>query len=191
MKDTGQRILDAAIRVFGRDGISGATTREIARVAGVNEVTLFRYFRNKNELLRQMVLQGCRRYEYIFDAASVDSPADLRHTVRQYAEAGARKLQENDDLVRTFIGELKRQLKLSRSIFVEASKASREKFIAYLKAAQKAKLVRRDIDPVAATDALHGMLMAGSLRRPLTESSYTWDHYVDTCVDIFLKGIET
>ncbi len=42
MKETEQRILDAAMRVFGRDGVSGATTREIARVARVNEVTLFR-----------------------------------------------------------------------------------------------------------------------------------------------------
>jgi AcrR family transcriptional regulator len=190
MKETAERILDAALRVFGRDGVSGATTREIARVAGVNEVTLFRYFKNKNELLRQMVLRNCQRYDYVFEEAKLDSPADFRRTVRRYAEAGAQKLQENEDLVRTFMGELKRHLKLSRSLFVEASKASREKFIAYLQAAQKARFVRREIDPATATDALQGMLMAGMLRRPLTESMYDWDTYLATCVDIFLKGIE-
>jgi AcrR family transcriptional regulator len=190
MKDTEQRILDAALRVFGRDGVSGATTREIARVARVNEVTLFRHFRNKNELLRQMVLCSAKQYDHVFAAASVKSRAEFRKTVRGYAEAFQQKLRNNEDLVRTFIGELKRHLKLSRRLFVEASKNSRQRFIDYLKAAQKARLVRKDVDPVAAADALGGMLMAGVLRRPLTESIYSGEHYFETCVDLFLKGIE-
>jgi AcrR family transcriptional regulator len=190
MKETSRRLLDAALRVFGRDGVSGATTREIARVAKVNEVTLFRYFRNKNELLRQVVLQSCKRYEQVFADASLETVDDLRRTVRSYAGTCAKKVLENEDLVRTFMGELKRHLKLSRRLFVESAKASRQKFIAYLQAAQKAGLVRRDLDPVTAADALSGMLMAGALRRPLTESIYSNRRYVETCVELFLKGIE-
>src|SRR5258708_19287405 len=55
---TRQRILEAAERVFSRDGFQGATTREIAREAGVNEVTLFRHFRSRDDLLRETIL--CR-----------------------------------------------------------------------------------------------------------------------------------
>ena len=190
MKDTDQRILDAAVRVFGRDGVSGATTREIARVAKVNEVTLFRYFKNKNELLRQVVLQSCKRYEQVFADASLETIDDLRRTVRTYAEAHAQKFRDNEDLVRTFMGELKRHLKLSRRLFVESAKPGRQKFIDYLQAAQKARLVRKDLDPSTAADALTGMLMAGALRRPLTESIYSSQRYVETCVELFLKGIE-
>ena len=178
------------MRVFGRDGVSGATTREIARVAKVNEVTLFRYFRNKNELLRQMVLESCKRYEQVFAGASLKSNADLRRTVWTYAEAYAKKLQENEDLVRTFMGELKRHLKLCRRLFVESAKPGRQKFIEYIEAAKKAKLVRKDIDVATATDSLSGMLMAGALRRPLTDSIYSNRRYIETCVEIFLKGIE-
>ena len=190
MKETSQRILDAALRVFARDGVSGATTREIARVAKVNEVTLFRYFRNKNELLRQVVLQSCKRYEQVFAEASLDSPEDFRRTVRTYAGASAQKLRENEDLVRTFMGELKRQLKLTRRLFIESAKPGRQKFIAYLEAGKKARLVRKDLDATTAADALTGMLLAGILRRPLTESTYGNAGYVETCVELFLKGIE-
>jgi len=190
MKDTGPRILDAAVRVFGRDGVSGATTREIARVAKVNEVTLFRHFRNKNELLRQVVMQSAKRYGQVFAGASVKTPDDLRRTVRTYAEAHTRKLRDNEDFVRTFIGEMNRNPKLCRSLFVEAAKPVRQKFIAYLQAAQKAGLVRKDLDPTTAVDALSGMLLAGALRRPLTESIYSSRRYVETCVELFLKGIE-
>ena len=190
MKDTRQRILDAAIRVFGRDGVSGATTREIARVARVNEVTLFRYFKSKHELLRQVVLQSSKRYEQVFAEASVETLDDLRRTVRTYAETHAQKFRDNEDFVRTFVGEMTRHLKLCRSLFVESVKPVRQKFIAYLQAAQKARLVRKDLDPITAADALTGMLMAGALRRPLTESIYSSRRYVKTCVELFLKGIE-
>ncbi|MEJ0000888.1 MAG: TetR/AcrR family transcriptional regulator [Verrucomicrobiota bacterium] len=190
MKSTEQRILDAAVRVFGRDGLSGATTREIARVARVNEVTLFRYFRSKNELLRQMVQQHCHRYVQVFEGAVLESPADLRRTVRQYALAYVQKVAENEDMVRTFMGELRRHLKLARSIFVESSKTSRQKFIDYLEAAKKARLVRKDLDCTTAADALTGMLLSGTLRRPLTDGSYSHERFFETCVELFLKGIE-
>jgi AcrR family transcriptional regulator len=50
-----ERLLDAAMLVFARVGISGATTREIAKEAGVNEVTLFRNFQNKQGLLSEVL----------------------------------------------------------------------------------------------------------------------------------------
>ncbi len=190
MKDTSQRILDAALIVFSRDGISGATTREIARVAKVNEVTLFRYFKNKNELLRQTVHCSASRYEQVFAEASLESPEDLRRTVQSYAEAYAKKLRDNEALVRTFMGELTRHLKLWRSLFAEGAKASRQKFIAYLEAGKKAGLVREEVDAETAADALTGMLMSGLLRHPLTDSFYPSKRYVKTCIDLFLKGIE-
>lgn len=50
------RILAAAARVYSQHGFRGATTRLIAAEAGVNEVTLFRTFGSKAELLQAMLL---------------------------------------------------------------------------------------------------------------------------------------
>jgi AcrR family transcriptional regulator len=190
MKDTRQRILEAALAVFSRDGISGATTREIARVAKVNEVTLFRYFKNKNELLHQTLLCSASRFEQVFAEASLDKPDDLRHTVRSYAGAYASKLSDNEALIRTFIGELTRHLKLWRSLYASAAKPGRQRFINYLEAGKKAGLVRKDVDCETAVDALTGMLMSGMLRHPISDAFYSSKRYVKTCVDLFLKGIE-
>lgn len=49
------RILDAAARVYAQYGFRGATTRLIATEAGVNEVTLFRTFGSKANLLQGML----------------------------------------------------------------------------------------------------------------------------------------
>ena len=50
-EETRERILVAARDVIGRKGKRGATTREIAEVAAVNEATLFRHFGTKEALL--------------------------------------------------------------------------------------------------------------------------------------------
>jgi len=49
--ETRQRIIAAAMRLFGRQGYSQTATRAIAAEAGVNEVTLFRHFGSKKGLL--------------------------------------------------------------------------------------------------------------------------------------------
>jgi AcrR family transcriptional regulator len=49
---TEKKALDAAGRLFAERGYKGTTTRAIAALAGVNEVTLFRLFKNKAGILR-------------------------------------------------------------------------------------------------------------------------------------------
>jgi AcrR family transcriptional regulator len=44
------RIVEAAAQLFARHGFKAATTREIAQLADINEVTLFRYFLHKPDL---------------------------------------------------------------------------------------------------------------------------------------------
>ena len=50
-RDTEQRILDAAHRVFLRRGTAGARMQEIADEAAVNKALLHYYFRSKDEIL--------------------------------------------------------------------------------------------------------------------------------------------
>jgi len=44
------RIIRAAIALFSRQGYHGTSTRDIARLADVSEVTLFRYFERKEDV---------------------------------------------------------------------------------------------------------------------------------------------
>jgi AcrR family transcriptional regulator len=51
-----REVIEAAQRVFIRDGLEGARTREIAREAGVNIATVFHYFPTKEELFEAAVI---------------------------------------------------------------------------------------------------------------------------------------
>jgi AcrR family transcriptional regulator len=190
MVTTEDKLLRAATHVFAKRGVSGATTREIAQRARVNEVTLFRHFKSKEELLRRVILSSGQRFADVFDAAPLESAADLARTVENYARVYAQKLSENEEFVRTFMGELTRHLSLCRRLFDEGGKPTRQKFIAYLQTAKRRGLVRRNLDPTMAADALTAMILGGVMRRPLTSASYELDDYVKTCVKIYLKGLQ-
>lgn len=58
-EETRDRILTAARDVIAKKGKRGATTREIAEVAGVNEATLFRHFGTKEALLIAVAQRCC------------------------------------------------------------------------------------------------------------------------------------
>jgi len=50
-----EQILDSAVTVFGRKGFEGATTRALARRAGVSEAMIFRFFPDKAALYRAII----------------------------------------------------------------------------------------------------------------------------------------
>lgn len=81
---TRERILTAAREVIGRKGKRGATTREIAEVAGVNEATLFRHFGTKESLLVACAQHFCGYIELAGVAASLtgDLSEDLLTVAR-------------------------------------------------------------------------------------------------------------
>ncbi|HYF93014.1 MAG TPA: TetR/AcrR family transcriptional regulator [Symbiobacteriaceae bacterium] len=51
METTQERILAAARQLFGQSGFRGTTTADIARTAGIAEGTIYRYYKDKKELL--------------------------------------------------------------------------------------------------------------------------------------------
>jgi len=58
-RDRRQQILEVASGIFARKGYQGATTREIAEEAGVNEALLFRHFPSKESLYWTMLEELC------------------------------------------------------------------------------------------------------------------------------------
>jgi AcrR family transcriptional regulator len=54
-KTTEEKIIVAAAKKFSTKGFLGTTTKEIAKDAGVNEVTIFRLFKSKNNLFETII----------------------------------------------------------------------------------------------------------------------------------------
>jgi AcrR family transcriptional regulator len=187
---TQERLLDAAARILARDGLHGATTREIASDAGVNEVTLFRHFQSKENLLGAVFRRVAAQHSEALaeaDTSSHDVHGDLLRCARSYDEL----IEKNQALIRTIIGEASRYPEHARRMIHEAFQPFRAKLVGYLEAGQAAGTVRRDLAVSPAIDVFTGMLLAGMLRRTsqCLTLEYSRKNYLETAVEIFVRGI--
>lgn len=66
-----KQIFEASIDVFSRKGYHGATMDEIASVAGMGKGSVYRYFKSKEELLRQLLSEKydeiIKRFSFIME----------------------------------------------------------------------------------------------------------------------------
>jgi AcrR family transcriptional regulator len=188
---TRERLLDAAAETFARDGIRGATTREIARKADVNEVTLFRHFKSKEQLLRAVLQRGL-----VSEVAMMDQHSswkeNLRESMEKYARHYYSHLEKKEGIARAFLAEAQILPKSMQTMIAEVIRPVRERLVLILTDAQRAGVVRKEVNVECVLDAFKNTLYAGMLRQGVyLPRNYTMDTYISTVVDIFVRGIET
>jgi len=80
-----EAVFDAAVRLLAERGYDGVTVQAIASAADVNEVTLFRRFGTKAQLIAAAVRDRLARSPFAEPTASDDVRADLVTIARAYA----------------------------------------------------------------------------------------------------------
>lgn len=187
---TREKLLDAAIKTFARDGLYRATTRVIAAEAGVNEVTLFRHFQNKEGLINAVM---SRVVEFHANEGLADDAlwkGELKPNLLRFAKTLYASMERDEAFIRTMVGEAKRHPDHSQKVIMDAVKPTRARFVANLEAARKAGHIRKGVDLIVAADAFTGMLFGGMLKNTTgCVDEYTATQYVATCVDIFAAGL--
>lgn len=188
--DTRTRILQAAGRVFARDGLQGATTRAIATEAGVNEVTLFRQFQNKEGLLAAVMTQLVQAHNDESMGTEIEWTGNLKKNLSRFAQEMYEKLQREEPFLRTMVGEAHRRPDEFKTIIMDAVRPVRERFIANLETARQAGLIRKGLDLGIAADTFTATLFGGMLRHTAGCSwGYPAEDFIATCVDIFAAGL--
>jgi AcrR family transcriptional regulator len=88
-KNTEQKILDAATKIFLKKGLYGTRMQEIADEAGINKALLHYYFRNKDKLFRAIFEQTFHSfYPMIVQIFNSDDPIEekIRHLSNKYID---------------------------------------------------------------------------------------------------------
>jgi AcrR family transcriptional regulator len=187
---TNNRILAAAEMVFSRDGFQGATTREIARQAGVNEVTLFRHFHSREELLAATLQHGCAAYDALIHPDEIwkgELPGRLERFVRELYSV----VKQREAIARAFIGEARLFPESIRRSLKEFMLMKKARFVATLKEAQELGLIRKEVDVSAAADFLRDAIHSAMLRHTLYNADpETVDAHLRAVTDIFYRGIK-
>jgi AcrR family transcriptional regulator len=189
--DTRQRLIIAALTVFAENGFHAATTREIARRAGVNEVTLFRHFRTRDELLKAVLLCNAEaNSERMLWACQWED--GIRDGIARFVREYNAIMEKKEPLARALIGEGKSLPKSLRKILIEKVKPYRQKLEKSINEAKARGEIRSDLNALCLADILRDIMLASVLRRTsgFWEESYSVEEYLDTVIALFVDGTE-
>jgi AcrR family transcriptional regulator len=157
------RILAAAADLFSRHGFRGATTRRIAQQAGVNEVTIFRSFGNKERLMAEAIHAHAAQSRI---APLPTNPGDPERELITWCSAQLQHLRRSRSLIRTCMGELEERPAFAPEA-AHGPAAAREQLSSYLAALRAKNLIRADANYRAAVAMLLGACFADAMGREI------------------------
>lgn len=189
MDDTSQKIVDAAMTLIRDKGYVATTTKEIAKLAGVNECTLFRKFKNKKDIILQGVNQAGWRANVtpeIFQNVTWDLQADLEMFMRAYMD------RMTPDFVNLSIGLRAPQLyEETAPLIMKVPQAFLSSLIEYLnKMSEMGKIPKSDFETLAMTvfsSTFGYTFLRASFGEELTKVEK--EEYIKNSVQMFVKGL--
>ena len=182
------QILEAAIKVFARQGFHQSTVAQIAKEAGVADGTIYLYFKNKDDILVQFFNY---KTKLVFDSfrtevARADSSLDkLRYLIRRHLE----EFQRNREMAVVYQVETHQSSRLAEAQIKEMSKMYRDLISEIVEQGQQEGTIRKD---------LYVGLVKRFIIGAVDEVINTWLHsngeydlvsMADPLVEMFIKGI--
>jgi len=185
------QILEAAVRLWLRQGFDATAVEAIAREAGLAKGTVYLYFPSKEAVLEEAL----RRYSLVPAmtelAAALEGRA-FEEAIPLIARALWQRLRANAPLVGLLLQELPRRPELARA-FVERAVLPTNRLLAAFLERGVAAGTLRPLDAFVAARALVGMLMiflltqdifGGRELAPIADDAIT-----DTTAALFLHGV--
>jgi len=185
-----ERVLDSALQVFAEKGFDAATTREIAKVAGVNEVTLFRHFETKRSLFAAVLSERSPLFE-ISRNVSFDVDGRIEDVITDNAKVVLGILRSNRHLFMVVMGDAWRQPRMRAAVGEQTFRRGLDLLMRFMKAQIDAGRLRR-MDPELPARVLMGMIQSYFINNDLLEGKRPdvakEEKLIRGFVSIFLDG---
>ena len=189
---TRQRLIDAALELFAAQGVTETTTRQIAELAQVNEVTLFRQFGNKHGLLLAVIEDSTvftHLGESLVEQANQSSSVD--QALKDYAKGRLQALERVPEFVRSMVGEAGQHPAENRRALGRGLTQANRYVAQYLTTVIHRGQLHTHFPPEKLASLLNGMLLGYVVIEFTSEFHELWDDrddFLDNLVDLFLHG---
>ncbi|MGQ0658499.1 MAG: TetR/AcrR family transcriptional regulator [Chromatiales bacterium] len=189
--ETGQRLLEAAKRLFARQGFATTTVESITEAADVGKGTFFNYFPSKEHVFVALIEKQVGKLAAA--AGAIDPQAPIREQVRRVAHQVAGEWQHSQRLIRTIVGTLLSNEALTPGLQVLLAQG-RGHMVVLIREGQRRGELRQDI-PAADLIRMVQQLMFGtqviwSLYPATGRRTPDLLAWVDQALDAFWRGIE-
>ncbi|MFW6180066.1 MAG: TetR/AcrR family transcriptional regulator, partial [Desulfohalobiaceae bacterium] len=181
-------ILEAAIKIFARQGYFNSTISQIAREAGVADGTIYLYFKNKDDILDNFFSyktgQVFSRFKQEVDSAehALDKLRNLIH--RQLAE-----FETNRDMAIVYQMETRLKRHLSDRKIKEMSKMYFDLVAEIVEQGQKEGVIRKNLQVNLVKQLIIGAVDEVITTWLYSSREYTLVSMADPLVDLFVRGI--
>jgi TetR/AcrR family fatty acid metabolism transcriptional regulator len=182
------QILEAAVKVFARQGFHQSTVAQIAKEAGVADGTIYLYFKNKDDILVQFF---SFRAKQVFESfrEEVDRAQNSLDKLRNLIHRHLAEFQRDRDGAIVYQVETHQNSRLAEAQIREMSQMYRDLISEIIEQGQQEGTIRKD---------LYVGLVKRFIIGAVDEVINTWLHsdegydlvsMADPLVDLFIKGI--
>jgi TetR/AcrR family fatty acid metabolism transcriptional regulator len=190
--DKRRLILDAAVRVFARQGFHTCRVSDIADEAGVAYGLVYHYFQSKDEVLDTLFLE---RWDVMLDAIREvderDEPA--REKLRAIASFIVDSYRHDPDLMKVIIVEVTRAANSFGAAHLGKIGEAYEQIKSIVEQAQHAGEFRAKVTPEFAAMAFYGAIeqvLTGWIFGLLEEGDEAYERAKDNVVETICGGLE-
>ena len=187
---TEQKIVDATIFLLDKEGMNGTTTKKIAKKAEVSEVTVFRKFKSKDNLLKIAKIYYSDYFlEKISDIFTNYEDTDLESLLKHIWGKLVNFLDNNLDIIKIALDELMSNPEEEKIFSKFSDEVLKNLTNIFQEQIDKGKI--RKINPSAAALTGFSVIVEGIIfwKFESKVSNDDTNKYLDDFLDIFIKGI--
>jgi AcrR family transcriptional regulator len=190
--DKRRQILDAAIRVFARQGFHATRVADIADEAGVAYGLVYHYFRSKDEVLNELFVE---RWSLLLSA--IEETDRTGETPRQKLAAVAGFIVDSyrhePELMKVIIVEVTRAANSFGRTHLPEIRRAYESIAKIVEDGQKENAFRDDVAPMFASMSFYGaieQLLSGWIFDVIPASDTDFDQAKELVVTTICDGLE-
>ncbi|MFZ5451001.1 MAG: TetR/AcrR family transcriptional regulator [Thermodesulfobacteriota bacterium] len=187
-----QEMLATALDLFSQKGYHNVSMAEIAQKAEFAIGTLYKFFQNKEDLYKALLLELCDEFEESITQA-IEPPQDEVEKLRCYVQAKTEVVRRNLRFIRLYLAESRgASFNLKAGLDDEIRNRyyiSLESIAAIFASGIKNQRFKKIADPYFLAMALSSVIDAALLLWFDAPERHPFPENPDTILDIFFKGL--
>ncbi|ARV62891.1 TetR family transcriptional regulator [Nostocales cyanobacterium HT-58-2] len=188
---TRQRLINAAMELFAVQGITETTTKAVAELAKVNEVTLFRQFGNKHGLVLAVISES-PVFEKLGESLKMQASQNpsIYQALKDYCEDRIEALEQVPELVRSVVGEAGKYPVENRQALGRSLSQANLYVAEYLATVMEREQLHTQLPVQKLASLLNSMLLGYAVIEFTSEFHELWhdrDEFLENLVALFFK----
>ena len=187
-QQTQQRILDAALGVFGEEGYHQCSIDAIAKRAGCSRVSFYQYFASKEDVFRDLAGQVARQAQAAIEALGPMTPdAAGWRALRDWVERHARIYERYEPVFRAFDAASE----TDELVAVRSARWGERHVARFRSGVTDPTVPTRRLDPLITLlmESQHQTLDVASILRATAPDAYTPERVEDAITDVMHRSL--